>query len=218
VPVSWIKLFTFSQTWAYVVGKGLIDPIYWFFLFWLPSYFVATFNLDLRKPCPELMIIYAATTVGSIGGGYISSVLIKRGWATIKARKAALLIFAIIELSVITVQFATTPWVAVALLSLAVAVHQACATNIFTLSSDMFPKQAVSSVVGIGGMAGAIGGILFPILIGWLLDTYKAAGNLAAGYNILFTICGCTYLVALGIIHLLTRNSGQVSLDELSGK
>jgi ACS family hexuronate transporter-like MFS transporter len=218
VPVSWLKLFTFPQTWAYVVGKGLLDPIYWFFLFWLPSYFVATFNLDLRKPCPELMIIYAATTVGSIGGGYISSVLIKRGWATIKARKAALLIFAIIELSVITVQFATTPWVAVALLSLAVAVHQACATNIFTLSSDMFPKQAVSSVVGIGGMAGAVGGILFPILIGWLLDTYKAVGNLGAGYNILFTICGCTYLVALGIIHLLTRNSGQVSLDELSGK
>jgi ACS family hexuronate transporter-like MFS transporter len=218
VPVSWLKLFTFPQTWAYVVGKGLLDPIYWFFLFWLPSYFVATFNLDLRKPCPELMIIYAATTVGSIGGGYISSLLIKRGWATIKARKVALLIFAIIELSVITVQFATTPWVAVALLSLAVAVHQACATNIFTLSSDMFPKQAVSSVVGIGGMAGAVGGILFPILIGWLLDTYKAAGNLAAGYNILFTICGCTYLIALGIIHLLTRNSGQVSLNNLSGK
>ncbi|HTH82527.1 MAG TPA: MFS transporter [Mucilaginibacter sp.] len=215
VPVSWLRLFTFPQTWAYVVGKGLLDPIYWFFLFWLPSYFVATFNLDLRKPCPELMIIYAATTVGSIGGGYISSLLIKRGWPTIKARKAALLIFAIIELSVITVQFATTPWVAVALLSLAVAVHQACATNIFTLSSDMFPKQAVSSVVGIGGMAGAVGGILFPILIGWLLDSYKAAGNLAGGYNILFTICGCTYLIALAIIHLLTRNSGQVSLDEL---
>lgn len=217
VAVNWLKLFSFRQTWAYIVGKALLDPIYWFFLFWLPSYFASTFGLDLKKPSLELMIIYAATTVGSIGGGYISSRLIKQGWPTLKARKAALLIFAIIELSVILVQFATTPWMAVGLLSLAVAVHQACATNIFTMSSDMFPKQAVSSVVGIGGMAGAVGGILFPILIGWLLDSYKAAGNLSAGYNILFTICGCTYLVALGIIHLLTRNKGQVSLAELRG-
>lgn len=216
VPVKWIKLFGMPQTWAYIVGKGLIDPIYWFFLFWLPSYFASTFNLDLKKPCPELMIIYAATTVGSIGGGYLSSQLIKHGWPTLKARKVALLIFAVIELSVILLQFVTQVWVAVGLLSLAVAVHQAWATNVFTMSSDMFPKQAVSSVVGIGGMAGAIGGILFPALIGWLLDTYKAAGNLTGGYNILFTICGCTYLVALGIIHLLTKSPRQISLSELN--
>lgn len=216
VPVKWIKLFAFPQTWAYIVGKGLIDPIYWFFLFWLPSYFASTFNLDLKKPCPELMIIYAATTVGSIGGGYLSSWLIKRGWPTIKARKAALLIFAVVELSVILLQFVSHVWIAVGLLSLAVAIHQAWATNVFTMSSDMFPKQAVSSVVGIGGMAGAVGGILFPILIGWMLDTYKAAGNLTGGYNVLFTICGCTYLVALGIIHLLTKSSKQLSLSELN--
>ena len=212
---SWLKLFTFPQTWAYVVGKGLLDPIYWFYLFWLPSYFATTFHVDLKKPSVGLMIIYAATTVGSIGGGYISSYLIKRGWSTIKARKAALLLFAIIELSVILLQFAANAWIAVGLLSLAVALHQACATNIFTLSSDMFPKQAVSSVVGIGGMAGGIGGILFPMLIGWLLDTYKAAGNLSGGYNILFTICGFTYLVALGIIHLLTRKAEPVELSKL---
>jgi ACS family hexuronate transporter-like MFS transporter len=217
VPVKWIRLFAFPQTWAYVVGKGLIDPIYWFFLFWLPSYFVSTFNLDLKKPCPELMIIYAATTIGSIGGGYLSSWLIKRGWPTLKARKTVLLIFAIIELSVILMQFVMHVWVAVGLLSLAVAVHQAWATNIFTMSSDMFPKQAVSSVVGIGGMAGAAGGILFQISIGWLLDTYKAAGNLTAGYNIIFTICGCTYLIAFGIIHLLTKSTKQLSLSELNG-
>ncbi|KAA6431563.1 MFS transporter [Dyadobacter flavalbus] len=214
-PVQWIKLFTFPQTWAYITGKGLIDPIYWFFLFWLPSYFASTFNLDLKKPSLELMLIYTATTVGSIGGGYLSSWLIKKGWPTLKARKTVLLAFAFLELSVILIQFAGNVWAAVGLISLAVALHQAWATNVFTLPSDLFPKQAVSSVVGIGGMAGAVGGILFPILIGSLLDTYKAAGNLAGGYNIIFTICGCTYLVAWLIIHLLTKTAKVVELEEL---
>ena len=214
-PVKWAKLFSFPQTWAYITGKGLIDPIYWFFLFWLPSYFSSTFNLDLKKPSLQLMIIYAATTAGSFSGGYLSSWLIKKGWPVLKARKAALLLFAILELTIIFAQFATTAWTAVILISIAVAVHQAWATNIFTTASDMFPKEAVSSVVGIGGMAGAIGGILFPILVGSLLDTYKAAGNITAGYNLLFTICGFTYLVALTIIHLLTRKVEKVKLSEL---
>lgn len=205
VPVSWASLFTYPQTWILIVGKGLIDPIYWFFLFWLPSYFSAMFALDLKKPSWELMIIYTATTLGSIGGGYFSSRLIRRGWPTLQARKTALLVFAIIELSVILLQFTTNVWAAVGLLSLAVAVHQAWATNVFTLGSDLFPKAAVSSAVGIGGMAGAVGGMLFPIVVGSLLDQYKAAGNLSGGYNILFTICGCTYLVAWTIINLLTR-------------
>src|SRR5690606_1008240 len=108
----------------------------------------------------------------------------------LKARKTVLLIFAVLEISVILVQFATDVWVAVAMISVAVALHQAWATNVFTLASDMFPKQAVSSVVGIGGTAGAVGGILFPMLVGSLLDSYKGMGNLAGGYNILFTICG----------------------------
>ncbi|SOE24109.1 MFS transporter, ACS family, hexuronate transporter [Spirosomataceae bacterium TFI 002] len=215
-PVKWSKLFSYPQTWAYITGKGLIDPIYWFFLFWLPSYFASTFALDLKKFSVELMIIYTATSVGSIGGGYLSSYLIKKGWETIKARKTVLLIFAILELSVIFIQFAGNVWVAVGLISFAVALHQAWATNVFTLPSDMFPKQAVSSVVGIGGMAGALGGILFPMLIGGLLDKYKALGNIEAGYNILFTICGFTYLVAWLIIHLLTKKAGKVSLAELS--
>ena len=214
-PVQWVKLFTFPQTWAYITGKGLIDPIYWFFLFWLPSYFASTFNLDLKKPSFELMLIYTATTIGSIGGGYLSSWLIKKGWPTLKARKTVLLAFAFLELSVITIQFASGVWVAVGLISFAVALHQAWATNVFTLPSDLFPKQAVSSVVGIGGMAGAVGGILFPMFIGDLLDTYKAAGNLAGGYNIIFTICGCTYLIAWLIIHLLTKSGKVVELEEL---
>lgn len=213
--VKWLKLFTLPQTWAFITGKALIDPIFWFFLFWLPAYFSSIFNLDLTQISPELMIIYTATTVGSIGGGYFSSWLIKRGWPTLKARKTALLIFALLEVSVILAQFATNVWVAVGLLSLAVAVHQAWATNVFTIASDMFPKQAVSSVVGIGGMAGAIGGIFFPLLVGTLLDSYKAAGDIAGGYKLIFTICGLTYLVAWGIIHLLTRKSKTVSIDEI---
>ena len=174
VPIKWFKLFALPQTWALITGKGLIDPIYWFFLFWLPSYFSSTFQLDLKKPSLELMLIYTATTVGSIGGGYLSSWLIKNGWPTLKARKTVLLVFAVLELSIIMAQFATSVWVAVGLISLAVAVHQAWATNVFTLASDLFPKQAVSSVAGIAGMAGAVGGIFFPILVGTLLDTYQS--------------------------------------------
>ncbi|MBC7921468.1 MAG: MFS transporter [Ferruginibacter sp.] len=214
--INWFKLFTLPQTWALIAGKGLIDPIYWFFLFWLPSYFATTFKLDLTKPSLELILIYTATTAGSIGGGYLSSWLIKNGWPTLKARKTVLLAFAVLELSIILAQFATDVWVAVGLISLAVAVHQAWATNVFTLASDLFPKQAVSSAAGIAGMAGAVGGMLFPMLVGGLLDGYKAVGNLAGGYNVLFTICGCTYLVAWTIIHLLTRKPTLVVVDQLT--
>lgn len=215
VKINWGKLFTFPQTWAYITGKALIDPIFWFFLFWLPSYFASTFSLDLKKPSLELMIIYTATTVGSIGGGFFSSLLIRKGWPVLKARKTALLIFACVELSIILVQFAGSAWIAVALISLAVAVHQAWATNIFTIASDLFPKEAVSSVVGIGGMAGAVGGILFPMLVGSLLDQFKTTGNITTGYNILFTVCGFTYLFALGIIHLLTRKGDRLRLVDV---
>ena len=203
--IPWRELFKYKQTWSYVTGKFLIDPIYWFFLFWLPSYFASTFHIDLKNPSIELMIIYASTTFGSVFGGYLSSHFIKKGWPVLKARKTALFIFAIIELSVIFAQFVTNVWCAVALISVVIAVHQAWATNIFTMASDMFPKESVSSVVGIGGMAGAVGGIFFPLLVGYLLDTYKILGNISIGYNILFTICGCMYLFAFTIIHLLIR-------------
>jgi ACS family hexuronate transporter-like MFS transporter len=214
--VKWQRLFLFPQTWAMITGKGLIDPIYWFFLFWLPSYFSSIFSLDLKKPSLQLMIIYAATTIGSIGGGYLSSRLIKKGWPVLKARKAVLILFAFLEVSIILAQFAKEAWIAVGLISLAVAAHQAWATNVFTMASDMFPTEAVSSVVGIAGMAGAIGGILFPILIGSLLDSYKSAGNLAGGYHLIFTLCGFTYLIAWIIIHLLTRKSEKVKLIALT--
>lgn len=216
VKIKWYKLFTFPQTWALITGKGLIDPIFWFFLFWLPSYFSSTYELDLKKPSLELIIIYGATTIGSVLGGYFSSLLIKKGWTVMRARKTALFIFAVMELSIILAQYTTAAWMAVAIISMAVAIHQAWATNIFTIASDMFPSEAVGSAVGIAGMAGAVGGILFPMVVGFLLDSYKSAGNLTGGYNILFTICGLTYLVAWTIIHLLTRKHAVVSFEELS--
>ncbi|MDX9881896.1 MAG: MFS transporter [Prolixibacteraceae bacterium] len=209
---KWIRLFSFPQTWAIVIGKFMIDPIYWFFLFWLPSYFTQHFRIDLTKPSVPLMIIYAATTVGCVGGGYLSSWFIRRGMETLKARQKTLLIFAIIELCVIMLQFVTSVWIAVAILSLAVAVHQGWATNVFTLASDMFPKQVVSSVVGIAGMSGAVGGILFPMFVGFLLDHYKVLGNIAVGYNFIFTFCGCTYLAVWSIISILIKRSKNVEI------
>jgi ACS family hexuronate transporter-like MFS transporter len=214
-PVQWIRLFRLPQTWAYIAGKAFIDPIYWFFLFWLPSYFSTRFELDLKKPSLPLMIIYLSTTLGSILGGYVSSYLIGKNWETLKARKAALFLFASLEVAVILAQFTVNPWAAVGLLSIAVAAHQAWASNIFTLASDLFPHQVVSSVVGIGGMAGAVGGIIFPLVVGYLLDAYKAMNQLTTGYHILFTCCGCTYLLTLAIIHLLTRGRKRVPLQAL---
>ena len=213
--IKWFRLFRFPQTWALITGKGLIDPIFWFFLFWLPSYFSTAYNLDLKRPSLELIIIYSATTAGSIIGGYFSSLLIKRGWTVIRARKTALLLFAVTELSIILAQYTTAAWMAVTIISLAVAVHQAWATNVFTMASDMFPSEAVGSVTGIAGMAGAVGGILFPLVVGFLLDSFKSAGNLTGGYNVLFTICGLTYLFAWLIIHVLTRKHSAVTLEEL---
>lgn len=206
-PIKWARLIQLPQTWVFISGKLLTDPIWWFFLFWLPSYFATTFSLDLKKPSLHLAIVYTATTFGSIGGGYLSSYLIKKlGWAPLRARKATLLVVAFAVLPIILAKFATDIWVAVAIISIAAAAHQAWSANIFTIVSDIFPKRAVSSVVGIGGMAGSIGSTLFPLLVGSLLDYYKAAGNIGAGYNILFVICGLAYFAAWLIIHFLTKN------------
>lgn len=214
--VSWFQLFSKPQTWALIAGKGLIDPIFWFFLFWLPSYFKDVFQMDMTRPSVPLLVIYLSATVGSIGGGMISSRLVSKGWSTLSARKFSLLIFAFLELSIIMTQYAHNIWLVVLLMSIAVAVHQAWATNIFTLASDLFPKEVVGSVTGIAGMAGSVGGILFPMLIGYLLDTWQKAGSITTGYNILFTGCGFAYLLALVIIHLLT--SGPALSQNQSGR
>lgn len=209
---SWFRLFSIRQTWAFVFGKMLTDPIWWFFLFWLPSYFSERFALDLKKPSLELVVLYTATTIGSIGGGFITGFLIKRGWPVYRARKIAMLGFALAVVPIVTAQFATNIWQAVGLISLAAAAHQAWSANIFTTASDMFPKKAVSSVVGIGGMAGSVGGILFPLMVGQVLEFYKAEGNIVAGYNIIFSICGCAYLLAWGIMHLFAPKMAQVKI------
>ncbi|AYL95452.1 MFS transporter [Mucilaginibacter celer] len=210
--VKWISLFGIRQTWTFIIGKLLTDPIWWFFLFWLPSYFSSTFNLDFKKPSLPLILVYTATSIGSIGGGYLSSYFIKKGWPVFKARKTAMFIFALCVLPIILAMYATNVWQAVALIGLAAAAHQAWSANIFTTASDMFPKKALSSVVGIGGMAGSVGGILFPLLVGNILEFYKKAGHITVGYNIIFIICGCAYLLAWIIMHLLSPKMKPVNL------
>lgn len=202
--LSWIQLLSLRQTWVFIVGKVMTDPVWWFFLFWLPSYFADTFSLDLTRPSLQLAVVYAATTVGSIGGGYLSSRLVRSGWSPLRARKRALLIAAILVLPILLAQYVEGIWGAVAVISVAVAAHQVWSTNIFTVVSDIVPIGSVSSVVGIGGMAGSVGATLFPLLAGNLLAYFKDLGNITAGYNMLFIICGCAYLLAWLIIQLLT--------------
>lgn len=210
--IKWTQLLGLRQTWVFIVGKLFTDPIWWFFLFWLPSYFASTFDLDLKKPSMHLAVVYLLTTFGSIAGGYLSSYLVKKGWPALKARKFVLLIVAVLVLLILLARFATDIWVVVLIIAIVAAAHQAWSTNILTVVSDIIPKESVSSVVGIGGMAGSLGSTVFPLLVGQLLDKYKDLGNIGAGYNILFTICGLSYFVAWGIIHLLTRKMKPVEV------
>lgn len=205
--IAWHQLFTIKQTWALIAGKFFTDPIWWFMLFWLPSYFSSTFKIDLTHPGWPLVIIYSATTIGSIGGGYLSSYFIQKGMAIPRARKTAMLLFACCVIPIIFAQFTNNMWVVVAIISLAVAAHQAWSANIYTVASDYFPKQMVSSVIGIAGMSGAVGGIIFPLIIGIVLDHFKTQGNITTGYNLLFVVCGCAYLLAWCIMHWLTKNA-----------
>ncbi len=208
--MSWKKLLTFKQTWAFVVGKFLTDPIWWFFLFWLPSYFATTFQIDFKKPSLHLAIVYSSTTIGSIFGGYLSGWLISKGISVFKARRLAMLVFALCVVPIFFAQYTENVWVAVALISLAAASHQAWSANIFTTASDMFPKNSVSSIVGIGGMAGSIGGILFPLAIGLILDHYKLLGNITTGYHLIFGLCAFAYVLALTMMYLLAPRQTKV--------
>jgi len=211
--VSWGQLLRVRQTWAFVFGKFFTDPIWWFFLFWLPGYFSDTFKLDLSKPGWPLVIVYSCTTVGSIGGGYLSGYLIKKGWPVYKARQTVMFIFALCVVPIITARYFSSLWVIVGLISLAAAAHQAWSANIFTTASDMFPRKAVSSITGIGGMAGSVGGIIFQPLVGWLLDYFTRQGDKALGYNLIFLICGLAYLVAWLIMHFFAPRMTRVELD-----
>lgn len=204
--VSWISLFRFRQTWAFFFGKFLTDCVWWFYLFWLPSYLKDKYQVDIKDITNfalPLVIIYSLTTVGSIGGGWLSSFFLKKGWTVNKARKQTMLICALAVVPIVAVKYISL-WPAVALIGIAAAAHQAWSANIMTTVSDMFPKKAVASVIGIGGMAGSVGGILFASITGILLDAYKAAGKIEIGYSMLFMIAGSAYLLALLIFHLLT--------------
>jgi ACS family hexuronate transporter-like MFS transporter len=201
------KLLGLKATWGFIVGKFFTDPIWWFFLFWLPSYFSSAFNMDLTKPSLQLGVVYGATTLGSIGGGYLSLFLIKRGLVLSSARRTSLLIAALLVLPIIAVQYAVNSWQVVGMIALAAAAHNAWSANMFAFASDMLPKSALSSVVGIGGMAGSVGGILFPGIVGILLDHYKEAGNITQGYNVLFVICALVYLLAWFIIVLIMKKT-----------
>ena len=211
--VAWGKLLRVRQTWAFVLGKFLTDPIWWFFLFWLPDYFDKTFHLNVKQPGWPLAIIYSATTIGSIGGGYLSGALIKKGWPVYKARKTVMFIFALCVTPIFTVQYFQNMWVIVALISLAAAAHQAWSANIFTTASDMFPKKAVSSIIGIGGMAGSVGGIIFQPMVGWILDYFTRIKSATLGYNFIFMICGFSYLLAWLLMNLFAPKMTRVELD-----
>lgn len=212
--VSWLKLLTFRQTWSYVIGKGLTDPIWWFYLFWLPTFLNKQYGMTKTDVAWPIAVVYLMTTFGSIGGGWLSGFLINRGWPIFKARRTAMLIFA---LSVVPIIGALelgkfNPWYAVLIIGLAASAHQAWSANIFTTASDMFPKKAVASITGIGGMAGGVGGIILSQLAGPLLDHFKALGSIETGYYVMFIICGSAYLLAWAIMAILTPKMKQVEL------
>lgn len=194
--VPWRRLLPQKQTWAFSIGKFLTDPIWWFYLFWLPRYLQGTFHLNLKQSQAPVVAVYVISCIGSVGGGWISSVLLKRGHGVNVARKTAMLICALAVVPVVYAPYTHNLWLVVALVGLAAAAHQGWSANIFTLPSDTFPKAAVASVVGIGGMCGAIGGVLLQIATGYIVAWTHS-------YLPLFIIACSVYLLALLIIHLL---------------
>ena len=207
VRIPWAQLFPHRQTWAFAAGKFFTDPVWWFFLFWLPKYFASTYGLKLTGLALPLIIIYIAADIGSIGGGWISSSLIKRGWTVNAARKVAMLICAACVVPMVAAPYVANLWVTVTLISLAAAAHQGWSANLYTLVSDTFPRRAVGSVVGIGGMAGAVSGMIASLGIGLLLQF--TGGN----YVPLLTIAGFAYVITLAIVHLLVPRLEPATVD-----
>jgi ACS family hexuronate transporter-like MFS transporter len=197
--IPWIKLLPHRQTWSFAIGKFLTDPIWWVWLFWLPPFLNAKFGLDITKIGPPLIVIYIIADIGSIGGGWLSSALIKRGKSVNVGRKTAMLICALCVLPVVFATSTSNLWVSVLLIALAAAAHQGWSANIFTTASDMFPRQAVGSIVGIGGMAGSIGGMILQASVGFIVAYTES-------YFSVFIIAASAYLIALLIMHLLTPN------------
>jgi ACS family hexuronate transporter-like MFS transporter len=197
VTVPWLQLLKYRQTWAFVLGKFLTDPIWWFYLYWLPKFLDVRFNIQLAQVAIPLIAIYLVADVGSVGGGWLSSTLIKRGWTVNRGRKAAMLVAALLIVPTMFAPNATSLSLAVGIVSVAAAAHQWWSANLFTTASDMFPRAAVASVVGLGGFAGAMGGVLFQRLTGRVLE---ATHN---NYSAIFVVCGLAYVTAWVVIHLL---------------
>lgn len=199
--VPYMQLLGSRAAWAFMVGKFLTDPVWWFYLFWLPGFLASVYKLDLSHLGLPIVVVYQASTIGSVGGGWISSTMIRRGYTVNRARKTAMLICALAVTSAIFVGNAGgNMWLAVGLVSIAAASHQGWSANLFTLPSDMLPRNAVASLVGLGGMCGALSGFLVAPAIGYWLDySHKS-------YGPLFVVAGSMYLIALGIIQLLVPN------------
>ncbi len=203
--VSWLKILSFRQTWAFVFGKFLTDPVWWFYLFWLPAFLKAQYHVEGVASAFPIAAVYFMTTYGSVFGGFLPLYFVNKGWPVYRARKTSMLIFALCVIPVVFAQWVGSynMWYAVLIIGFAASAHQAWSANIFTTASDMFPKRAVASVTGIGGMAGAIGGIIIAWVSGVLLDHYKALGNIETGYYIMFIVCGSAYIVAWIVMHYL---------------
>ena len=195
-PLRWRDLITHRQTWAFATAKFMTDPIWWLYLYWVPDFLNRNHGIDLQHIGPPLVTIYLIADVGSIGGGWLSSTLLKRGWHVNAARKTAMLTCALAVVPIVLASRVSNLWTAVALVSLAAAAHQGWSANVFTMATDMFPRWAVGTVVGLGGMAGAIGGMLIAKITGFVLQT-------TGSYLVVFGIAGSAYLVALAIVHLL---------------
>ena len=201
----WLSLVRHRQAWAFIVGKFLTDPVWWFYLFWVPGFLQREHGLQLIQLGLPLVVIYVIADAGSVVGGWISSSLIKRGASVNAARKTALLLCAVSVVPIVFAYRVRGLWASVLLIGLATAAHQGFSANLFTLSSDMFPKRAVGSVVGLGGMAGAIGGMLIAKIVGYILQ-------LTGSYRIPFLLAGAAYLLALALIQILAPRLEPVSI------
>jgi MFS transporter, ACS family, hexuronate transporter len=204
--MPWLRLIGFRQTWAFAIAKFLTDPIWWFYLFWLPSYFSAKFHLDLSHLGLPLILVYNLSAVGSIAGGWLPAPFRKLGLSAAGARMAAMLLCACLVVPVFTLGSITSEWIAVGLLGLAAAAHQGWSANLFTTPSDMFPKSAVGAVVGIGGMAGSVGGAMLAYFTGHILQRTHS-------YSVLFVLASTVYLLALLIMRLLAPGLKKVALS-----
>lgn len=203
--VSWFKLLGYKQTWAFTVGKFMTDGVWWFFLFWLPAYLKDQYGMVDTQIMLPLIVIYSMTMFGSIGGGYFPMYFINKGFGAYDGRMRAMFVIALFPLVVLAAQPLgdITFWIPIILIGIGASAHQAWSANIFTTVSDMFPKKAIGSVVGIGGMAGGLGSVLVTKLGGFLFDKYKDLGHIETGYTIMFAICAVAYLIAWGIMKLL---------------